>query len=151
MVVSLANPLVQLHGLFEKKKISFDTVVQMLGKRNEHDEASSEKLQLTFLSTYPFEAFCYIKLRVTLWAALVHTVFLSVLTQMFFQLIEFYCNAFFCVEVLNKAEPKLSHILRISSEITHTSFFKLKDLIKIIWLLLSPELSSFSAVCRRGQ
>lgn len=66
MVVSLANPLVQLHGLFEKKKISFDTVVQMLGKRNEHDEASSEKLQLTFLSTYPFEAFCYIKLRVTL-------------------------------------------------------------------------------------
>lgn len=58
---------------------------------------------------------------------------------------------FFQVEVLKKAEPKLGHILRIYFEIAHITFCKFKDLIKMIWLLLSPELVSFSTVCRRGQ
>lgn len=133
-----------------KKKISFDTVVQMLGK------AMSVMRQVQRSYKWPscpfsFQAFCYVKLQVIPLAGLVHTVFLSVHTEMFFQLIELYCNAFSGVEVLKKAEPKLGHILRISFEIIRITFINFRDPIKIIWLLLSLELSSFSTVCRRGQ
>jgi len=87
---------------------------------------------VTSLSIYTHQAFCYVKLWVIPLAVLVHTVLPSVHTQMFPLLIEFYCNAFFQVEVMQKAELKLGHILRISFEITHVIFCKFKDLIKII-------------------
>lgn len=58
---------------------------------------------------------------------------------------------FFQVEVLKQAEPKLGHILGIYFEIAHITFCKFKDLTKTIWLVLSPDLVSFSTVCRRGQ
>lgn len=157
MVVSLANPMVQLHWLLEKKQTTNQNNPQLwyscanAWKSNKCDEASSEKLQVTFLSIYTFQAFCYAKLRVIPLAALVHTVFLSVQTRMFFPLIYFYCNAFFWVKMLEKAEPKPGHILRISIEITHITFRKFKDLIKIILLVLPPELFSFCTLCRRGQ